>query len=57
MSINKVILIGHLGDAPDLKYTGLQMAVCTFSLATNENWTDKSGQKQTRTEWHKIVVW
>lgn len=57
MSINKVILVGRLGQDPELKYTPSGMAVCNFSLATSESWTDKSGQKQERTEWHRIVVW
>ena len=57
MSVNKVMVLGHLGRDPELKYTQTGMAVCKFSLATNEYWTDKSGQKQERTEWHRIVVW
>ena len=56
-SVNKVILIGNLGRDPELKYTPGQNAVCNFTLATNEQWTDKSGAKQERTEWHRIVVW
>jgi len=56
-SVNKVILIGNLGRDPELKYTPGQNAVCNFTLATNEKWTDKSGAKQERTEWHRIVVW
>ncbi len=57
MSINKVMLIGRLGQDPELKYTPSGSAVCNFSLATSESWTDKSGQKQEKTEWHRIVVW
>ena len=57
MSVNKVILLGRLGQEPELKYTPSGSAVCSFSLATSENWTDKSGQKQEKTEWHRIVVW
>jgi len=57
MSVNKVILLGRLGQDPELKYTPSGAAVCSFSMATSENWTDKSGQKQEKTEWHKIVVW
>jgi single-strand DNA-binding protein len=57
MSINKVILIGRLGQDPELKYTPSGSAVCNFSLATSESWADKSGQKQEKTEWHRIVVW
>lgn len=57
MSLNKVILIGRLGDAPDLKYTPTSQAVCTFSIATSETWVEKTGEKKTKTEWHRIVVW
>lgn len=57
MSVNKVILVGRLGQNPELRYTPSGMAVANFSLATNDNWTDKQGQKQERTEWHRIVVW
>lgn len=57
MSVNKVILLGRLGQDPELKYTPSGTAVCNFSLATTESWSDKSGQKQERTEWHRIVVW
>src|SRR5579885_493032 len=57
MSVNKVILVGRLGQNPEVRYTPSGAAVANFSLATNESWTDKSGQKQERTEWHRIVVW
>lgn len=57
MSVNKVILLGRLGQDPELKYTPSGAAVCNFSMATSENWTDKGGQKQDKTEWHRIVVW
>jgi single-strand DNA-binding protein len=57
MSVNKVILVGRLGQNPEVRYTPSGAAVANFSVATNENWTDKSGQKQERTEWHRIVVW
>ena len=56
-SVNKVLLIGHLGRDPELRYTPGGAAVANFSLATNEAWTDKAGVKQERTEWHRIVVW
>lgn len=56
-SINKVILIGNLGADPDTRYTGSGTAICTLSLATTESWVDKnSGQKQERTEWHRVKV-
>ena len=57
MSVNKVILLGRLGQDPELKYTPGGAAVCNFSLATTEAWTDKAGQKQEKTEWHRVVVW
>ena len=57
MSVNKAILIGNLGKGPELKHTPSGQAVCSFSLATNERYTDKSGQKQSKTEWHNIVAW
>jgi single-strand DNA-binding protein len=56
-SVNKVILIGNLGRDPEVKYTQNSTAVANLSVATNEVWTDKSGQKQERTEWHRVVVW
>lgn len=57
MSINKVMIIGRLGQDPELKYTPSGAAVCNFTLATSESWADKSGQKQEKTEWHRVVVW
>lgn len=57
MSVNKVILVGRLGQNPEVRYTPSGAAVANFSIATHESWMDKSGQKQERTEWHKIVVW
>ncbi|MDR0305340.1 MAG: single-stranded DNA-binding protein [Chitinispirillales bacterium] len=56
-SINKVILIGNLGKDPEMRFTPQGKPVTSFSLATTERWTDKSGQKQERTEWHNIVFW
>ena len=55
--VNKVILVGNLGRDPEVRYTPGGQAVANFTVATNEAWTDKSGQKQERTEWHRIVVW
>ena len=55
--MNKVILLGRLGQDPELKHTPSGAAVCNFSIATTETYKDKSGQKQEKTEWHKIVVW
>ena len=55
--VNKVILIGNAGAAPELRYTPGGTAVSNFSIATNESWTDSGGERQERTEWHRIVVW
>ena len=55
--INKVILVGNLGKDPELRHTPQGQAVANFPLATSESWSDKNGQKQERTEWHKVVVW
>lgn len=56
--INKVILIGNLGADPEVRFTQGGQAVANFRIATSESWTDKSsGQKQEKTEWHRIVVW
>ena len=57
MSVNKVILVGRLGRDPETRYTGGGQAVANFSLATDESYRDKNGERQKRTEWHKIVVW
>jgi len=57
MSVNKVILVGRLGKDPETRYTSGGQAVCNFSLATDESFKDKSGERQKRTEWHRIVVW
>lgn len=55
--INKVILVGNLGQDPEVRYTAGGAAVATISVATSEQWTDKqSGQKQERTEWHRVVL-
>ncbi len=56
-SINKVILIGHLGKDPEIRYTPNNVPVASFSLATSERFKDKSGNWQDRTEWHNIVAW
>ena len=56
--INKVILIGNLGNDPEVRYTPSGDAVANFSIATSEEWKDKnSGEKKERTEWHRIVAW
>ena len=56
--INKVILVGNLGQDPEVKYTAGGAAVTTLSLATSESWKDKdTGQDQEKTEWHRVVLW
>jgi single-strand DNA-binding protein len=57
MSVNKVILVGRLGRDPETRFTGGGQAVANFSVATDETFKDKNGERQKRTEWHKIVVW
>lgn len=57
MSVNKVILVGRLGKDPEIRYTASQQPVCNFTLATTERYTDRSGARQERTEWHTIVAW
>ena len=56
-SVNKVILIGNLGRDSELRYTPGGAAVATLNMATTEVWNDKQGQKQEKTEWHRIIVW
>ena len=55
MSVNKVILIGHLGKDPEVRYMPSGEAVANVTLATSETWKDKSGEKQEKTEWHNVV--
>jgi len=57
MSVNKVILIGRLGQDPTVKYMPNGEAVTNAALATSENWKDKSGEKQEKTEWHNLVFY
>jgi len=56
-SVNKVILVGNLGRDAELRFTAGGAAVSTLNLATTEVWNDKQGQKQEKTEWHRIVLW
>ena len=56
-SVNKTILLGNLGKDPEVKFMANGEAVCNFSIATTENWKDKSGAKQEKTEWHNIVMY
>jgi len=55
--INKVILVGNVGKDPEVKYLDNGVAVAQFSLATSETYKDKEGNKNTKTEWHNIVLW
>ncbi len=55
--LNKVILIGRLGADPEIRYTPSGAEVATFRMATNETWTNKNGEKEERTEWHRVVAW
>ena len=56
-SVNKVILVGHIGNKPEGRYTPSGTSTATFSLATNESWIDNDKEKKERTEWHNIVAW
>ena len=56
-SINKVILIGHLGADPEVRYTPAGVVTASFSLATNEKYIDSDGNEKKHTEWHRIVTW
>lgn len=56
-SLNKACLIGNLGADPEIRETGNDVKVATISIATTEKYTDKDGNKQEKTEWHRIVLW
>lgn len=56
MSVNKVILVGRLGRDPEVRYMPSGDPIATFSIATDEQWKDKNGERQTRTEWHNITL-
>ena len=56
-SVNKVILVGNLGADPELKYTPSNRPLCNLRIATTEVYKDKSGQRQEKTEWHRVTVW
>ena len=56
-SVNKVILVGNLGRDAELRYTPGGSPVATINLATTEIWNDKAGQRQEKTEWHRVVLW
>lgn len=57
IGVNKVILVGYLGRDPEVRYTKSSQAVASFSIATTEKWTGKDGNKEEKTEWHRIVAW
>lgn len=57
VSVNKVILVGWLGQDPELRHTADGTAVCNLSIATSETWKDQKGNEQKRTEWHRVVFW
>src|SRR5579863_4485337 len=57
MSVNRAILVGRLGRDPETRYTSAGQAVCNFTLATDETYKDRKGERQKRTEWHRIVGW
>lgn len=56
-TLNKVTLIGRLGADPEIHSTDTENKIATFSVATNENWRDKEGEKQEKTDWHKVVIY
>ena len=55
-SVNKVVLVGHLGGDPETRYTPSGAAVANFNMATNESWRDANGELQDKTEWHRCVM-
>jgi len=56
LGVNKVILVGNLGADPEVRYSSTGTTVTNFRIATSENWTNKEGERETRTEWHRIVA-
>ncbi|HEX9948825.1 MAG TPA: single-stranded DNA-binding protein [Thermodesulfobacteriota bacterium] len=56
LGVNKVILVGNLGADPEVRYSSTGTAVANFRIATSENWTNKEGGKETRTDWHRVVA-
>lgn len=57
MSVNKVILVGHVGQDPEVRYIENNTPVCTMRLATSEVYKNKNGERVTTTEWHSVVLW
>lgn len=56
-SLNKVMIVGRLGRDPEVRYTPGGQTVCSFSVATDSKWTNKAGEKQEKTEWHRVKAW
>ena len=56
-SLNKAVILGHLGNTPELRTTNTGQSVTNFTVATNNNWRDHNGDSQENTDWHRIVVW
>ena len=56
-SVNRVLIVGHLGANPEGRYTSSGKPVSSFSIATNEIWKNQSGEQEEHTEWHSVVVW
>lgn len=56
-SVNRIMLLGRLGRDPELRYTSEGAPVVSLSVATDEQWKDKNGEKQQKTEWHRVVAW
>ena len=56
-SLNKAMLIGNLGSDPEVRSTASGVRVATLSVATNRRWTDRAGDQQEKTEWHRVVAW
>jgi single-strand DNA-binding protein len=57
MSLNKVLIIGRVGNDPEMRYTASGTEMCTFSVATSDSYTSKAGEKKEKTEWHKVIAW
>ena len=56
-SVNKAIILGNVGQDPEVRHTNKGTAVCNFSIATNKSWKTQDGQKQDKTSWHRVTAW
>ena len=56
-SVNKAIILGNVGQDPEVRHTKNGTAVCNFSIATNKSWKTQDGQKQDKTSWHRVTAW